>query len=80
MGIFGLFGKKNETETEAEREQALQEQKKSAIEELKEAHKELSWPVIGRLNPVNIKDADDAVMEETVSPERKDEVGNLIYE
>ncbi len=80
MGIFGLFGKKNETETEAEREKALQEQKKSAIDELKEAHKELSWPVIGRLNPVNIKDADDAVMEETVSPERKDEVGNLIYE
>ncbi len=81
MGIFGLFGnKKKEAEAEAEREEALKNQKESALEELKNAHKDLPWPVIGRINPVNIKDAGSAVMEDTVSPERKDEVGSLIYE
>ena len=81
MGIFGLFGnKKNEAEAEQERQEALNAQKEEALEQVKEAHKELSWPVIGRINPVNIKDSDGAVMEETVAKERKEEVGQLIYE
>ncbi len=81
MALFGLFGnKKNETQTEEEREEALRQQKEKAAEELKDAHKDLSWPVIVRLNPVNIQGGGEAILEETVSPERKDEVGSLIYE
>jgi hypothetical protein len=81
MGIFGLFGnKKNEAEAEQERQEALNAKKEEALEQVKEAHKELSWPVIGRINPVNIKDSEGAVMEETVAKERKEEVGQLIYE
>ncbi len=81
MALFGLFGnKKNETQTEEEREEALRQQKAQATEELKDAHKDLSWPGIIRLNPVNVQGGGEAILEETVSPERKDEVGNLIYE
>ncbi len=81
MGIFNLFGnKKNEAQSEEEQAKALELQKQKAKEEAKKAHEELDWPVIMRLNPVNTKDANGDVMEETVSPERKEEVGALIYE
>ncbi|RKM60471.1 SseB family protein [Butyrivibrio sp. CB08] len=81
MGLFDIFGgKKNEALAEQEREQALAAQKEQALEEVKAAHEGLEWPVIGRLNPVNIKGAEDSVMKETVSEDRKDAVGEMIYE
>ncbi len=81
MGIFGIFGKKAEKEKEAEleKEEELQAEHEETVNKVKDAHKDLEWPVIQRLNPVNIKDAEGQAMEETVSPDRKDEIGNLIY-
>lgn len=81
MGLFGIFGnKKNETINEEEQAKAAQLQKEQAVEEVKKAHEGLEWPVIARLNPVNIKDASEETMEETVTPERKDQIGNMIYD
>ena len=81
MGIFNLFGnKKNESDSEEAKEKALELQKEQAIEEARKAHEELDWPVIQRLNPVNIKDAEGETIPETVSPERKDEIGVMIYD
>ncbi len=81
MGLFDIFGgKKNEAIAEQEREQAEAAQKEKAIEEVKTAHEGLGWPVIGRLNPVNIKGAEDLVIKETVSEDRKKAVGEMVYE
>ena len=81
MGLFDIFGnKKSEALAEEERQQAMEAQKEQALEELKKAHEDLKWPVIGRLNPVNIKGAEDAVVKETVSDERKEEVGASVYQ
>lgn len=80
MGLFDIFGKKNDKEAEEEKEKALEEQKEKAKEDRKKAYEDLEWPCIQRLNPVNIKDAEDEVMEETVSKERKDEIGAMIFD
>ena len=82
MGIFSIFGnKKNEAAaTEEEQEQLKIQQKAKELEEVKKAHQDLSWPVIGRINPVNIKDAGGDMLEETVDPDRKDDIGAMIYE
>ncbi len=81
MGIFDLFGgKKNAENEEVLKEQELQQKKENELEAARKAHEELTWPVIQRLNPINIKGTDTVIMEETVSPERKDEIGSMIYE
>ena len=80
MGIFDLFGKKNAAEEEALKEQELAQKKENEVEAARKAHEELSWPVIQRLNPVNIKDVEEKAMDETVSDERKDEIGPMIYD
>lgn len=41
---------------------------------------DLEWPVIQRINPVNVKDHENDVIEETVSPERKDEIGEMVFD
>lgn len=80
MGIFDLFssGKGKEQEEAAIKEQEAAKEKE--IEDVKKAHEELTWPVITRINQINIKDAENELLEETVSSERKDEIGPLIYE
>ncbi len=81
MGIFDLFGgKKNVEDAEALKEQELASSREKELQAAKEAHAQLSWPTIPKLNPVNIKDAEVPQMEETVTAERKDEIGPYIYE
>ncbi len=81
MGIFDLFGnRKAQVESEEEREKALALQKEKGREEARKAHEDLDWPGILPINPVNIQGAEGSVMEDTLSPERKDQVGVLIYE
>ena len=81
MGIFDLFGKKkNEQENPEEQEKALELQKQKNIEEARAAHAELEWPRIQRINPVNTKDAAGDTLEETVTLERKEEIGTMIYD
>ena len=81
MGIFSIFGnKKNEEAAEQELEQVKGEQKAKAVEEAKKAHEDMEWPVIGRINPINIAGAEDDRIEETVPADKKDEIGAMIYE
>ena len=81
MGLFDLFGgKKKDEASREELEQAQAARAQQSIDEVKKAHEGMEWPVIQRLNPVNVKDADNTVIEETVSPERKDEIGEMIYD
>lgn len=80
MGIFNLFGGKKGEDDAAKAEQELAVKKEKTIEEIKEAHADLSWPVIQKINPVNAKGTEEVLMDETVSDERKDEIGPYIYE
>lgn len=80
MGIFDLFGGKKGEDDAAKAEQELAVKKEKTIEEIKEAHEDLSWPVIQKINPVNAKGTEEVLMDETVSDERKDEIGPYIYE
>lgn len=81
MGIFDLFGGKNKAaEAEAAAEKAAQEKKEKEREEVIAAHSELNWPTAPKLNPVNVKETEGKTYEDTVSAERKDEIGPMIYE
>ncbi len=84
MGIFGLFGnKKNETESEEAREAALREQQDKKTEEVKKAYEGMEWPTVPRHNNVVIGNAEndsEEKPEDTLTIERKNEVGELIYE
>ena len=81
MGIFDLFGGKNkQQEAEQEQQQALLQEKQEQLEELKKNYEGLEWPAIPRLNPVNVKDKENIEMIETVTAERKDEIGPMIFE
>ncbi|WP_026651016.1 SseB family protein [Butyrivibrio proteoclasticus] len=80
MGLFNLFGGKKSDDNQEALEQEALKSKEKALEELKEAHSELSWPTIQRLNPVNVKDSENEGMEETVDEARKEEIGPHIYD
>lgn len=82
MGIFDVFGKaKKEAQAEEEaKEKELEAKKEKSLAELKGNYEGLGWPVIGRLNPVNIKGAEDSVMKETLSDERKNEIGEMVFD
>ncbi|WP_022762756.1 MULTISPECIES: SseB family protein [unclassified Butyrivibrio] len=81
MGIFNfLGGKKNKEEEEALLEQQEAERKEQAISELKEKHKELGWPTPGKLNPVKTEGMEEVSFEDPLTDERKDEIGELVYE
>ena len=81
MGLFNfLGGKKSKEEEAALLEQQEAEKKEQEIAELKEKHKELGWPVPGRLNPIKIDGQEDISFEDPLSDERKNEIGELVYE
>ncbi len=80
MGILDLFSKDKRKDGEEALEREKVAEKEKAIEEVKKAHENLRWPVVSRINKVNIKDAECELLEDTVSFERKNEVGMLIYE
>jgi hypothetical protein len=81
MGIFDLFGGKNKAEEEKlQQEKAEQEKKEKELQAVKDAHADMEWPSAPKLNPVNVKDANFDELEDTVSKERKDEIGPMIYE
>lgn len=81
MGIFDLFGGKNKAaEQEAANEKAALEKKEQEKQAIIDAHAELTWPTAPKLNPVNVKGTEGADFEDTVSAERKDEIGPMIYE
>ena len=82
MGLFDLFGgkKKKEEEEALLQEQLEKEKKEKAIADLKEKHAELGWPAPVRINPVKVAGQEEFVIEDPLTPERKEEIGAMIYE
>jgi hypothetical protein len=81
MGFFDLFGgKKAAEEAEAAKEQGLAQQKEKEMQSAMDAHADLEWPGFPRLNPVNVSSGEAVEMQETVTPERKNEIGDMIYD
>lgn len=80
MGLMDLFGGKNRA---AEQERLLEEQRQQEhqrqVDLQKKAHENEPWPQIPRLNILNIKDTKLEV-EDSIAPERKDEIGQLVFE
>lgn len=81
MGIFDLFGGKKNSETEAEKA-AQQEQlrREEIIDEQKKAHEGMEWPPLPKLNPVNVEKVTPLSVEDEISDERKDELGEMVFE
>ncbi len=80
MGLKDLFGGKNRA---AQQEKILEEQKaqehRNQVDAQKKAHENEPWPTVPRLNILNIKD-NKTEAEDPLTPERKDEIGPLVFE
>lgn len=80
MSLFDLFGrKKREEEEEILRRQREEQAHEDLLEKQKREHEGLAWPEMPRLNIFSSGKA-QAVAEPEVSPERREELGQLIYE
>ncbi|MBE5831910.1 MAG: SseB family protein [Butyrivibrio sp.] len=80
MGLFDLFGgKKAAKQEELEAQNSAVQKKEMEMKSSMDAHAGMEWPGFPRLNPININ-SDDVFMDETVSSERKDEIGKMIYD
>ena len=81
MGLFNLFGGKKAAESaEEEAVKNAAQKREQEMQAAMDAHADMEWPGFPRLNPVNIDSSDGVVMGETVSAERKEEVGEMIYD
>ncbi|MCR5102251.1 MAG: SseB family protein [Butyrivibrio sp.] len=81
MGIMDLFGGKKKAEAEAaEKERLEQEKIEEKVAAQKKAHEGLEWPPLPRLNPVNVENTKKIDVEDRISPERKDEIGNMVFD
>ena len=80
MGLFDLFGgKKAAKQEELEAQNSAAQKKEMEMKSSMDAHAGMEWPGFPRLNPININ-SDDVSMDETVTLERKDEIGKMIYD
>ncbi|SFB87653.1 SseB family protein [Butyrivibrio sp. YAB3001] len=80
MGLFNLFGGKKASEGVDEEVQNAAVQKENEKQASIKAHEGMEWPGFPKLNPVNTQEASDSVMPETVTEERKNEIGPMIYD
>lgn len=83
MGLFDLFGnnKKKAEEEEQLAAQQKENERQREIEDAKAAHAGMPWPGVMKINLMKNKEQGQAPSaEDPVSPERKDEIGQLIYE
>lgn len=80
MGLFDLFGgKKAAKQEELEAQNSAVQKKEMEMKSSMDAHAGMEWPGFPRLNPINVN-SDDVSMDETVTLERKDEIGKMIYD
>ncbi|MBO4912367.1 MAG: SseB family protein [Butyrivibrio sp.] len=80
MGLFSLLGGKKEKELHpGQLDEEIRRARERELEEVREAHAELDWPVIPKLNHVNLPGV-ECCLAETVPEERKDDIGQIIYE
>lgn len=81
MGIMDLFnGKKNAEKAAAEEEMNKAKALETLIENQKKAHEGMEWPKIQPLNPIKVANATGDTLDNALTPERMDEIGQLIYE
>jgi len=84
MGLFDRFGagKKHEQEqAQISAEERKQKEREELIETQRQAHSGLVWPGILPLNLMKMKDDQTGnAIEDPLTPQRKEEVGGLIYE
>ncbi len=81
MGLFDLFGgKKADKSIQQQEEQNKASQKEKEMQAAIDAHADMEWPTFPKLNPVNTPQSEPVEMEDTVSPERKNEIGEMIYD
>ncbi len=81
MGLFDLFGGKKAAEKEQEQQElTAAAQKEKEMQAAMDAHADMEWPGFPKLNPVNAPELGDATMPETVTEERKNEIGEMIYD
>ncbi len=83
MSLFGFGKKKKEAELAAQ--QAAEAEAAAAaakqLEDQRAAHEGIEWPKVQPLNLFRITGSEQSpILEDQVSPERKEELGNLIYE
>ena len=80
MGLFDLFGgKKAAKEEELQAQNSAAERKEREMKSAMDAHAGMEWPGFPRLNPINVN-SEDVSMDETVTLERKNEIGKMIYD
>ncbi len=86
MGFLDRFrpDRKKEDSLEAQRKRE-EEEKRELTEKQRREHEKLAWPQIRPLSPVRVKDdrGNERVaspLQDSVPPNRKDEIGPLIYE
>ncbi len=80
MGLFDLFGgKKAAKEEEMQALNSAAERKEREMKSAMDAHAGMEWPGFPRLNPINVN-SEDVSMDETVTLERKNEIGKMIYD
>lgn len=82
MALFeSLFGvKKRKAAAEAELEKEREELHARQVAKEAEAHKDFAWPGLSRLNVFVSKDVEQETIQDPISPERKAEIGPLIFE
>ena len=81
MGIFDLFGGKKAAEkAQAEEQLSVAAQKEKEMQAAMDAHADMEWPGFPKLNPVNTPELEAVQMPETVTEERKNEIGEMIYD
>lgn len=83
MGLFDLFGNGKKRAEEEEKLAAEQKEKEHQrqVDEARQAHAGMAWPGVMKINLMKNRDEGAAPsVEDPISPERKDEIGALIYE
>ncbi len=82
MGLFDFFGgkKASDNQSELQEEQQKAQKKEKEVQDAKQAHEGMEWPTFPKLNPVNTPESEAPVFEDTVSAERKNEIGEMIYD
>ena len=82
MGLFDFLGgkKKREEEEALLLEQEELERKEQEKAELKGLHMELGWPVPSKINPVRVAGKEDIILDDPLTEDRKEEIGEILYE
>ena len=77
MGFFDLFTKSEKAQARREEKERLREETRA--KEQAEAFAGMEWPVPPRMNPVNVAGASGEEKEDPVLPDRKDEIGAMLF-